>query len=118
MENDVVKIDHDLLITLVETVKNNHTAVLDKIADVKDDVADIKEGVNLRIADHEVRIKELEKIRDELQPYMLADLIKKNNQWINDFRLTWKITLGIASSVAATVGFIIGIIIEVLRFFK
>lgn len=110
--------DHDILITLVETVKNNHAAILDKISGVKDDVAEIKEGVNLRIANHEIRIKELEKLRDELQPHVLVDLIRKNNQWINDFKLTWKVTLGISSSIAAIVGFIIATVIEVLRLFK
>lgn len=118
MENDVIKSDHDILITLVESVKNNHATILDKIADVKDDVNEIKQGVNLRIADHELRIKALEKLRDELQPHILAETIDKNNQWINDFKLTWKVTLGIASSVAAVVGFVIATIIEVLRLFK
>ncbi len=118
MENDIAKTDHDILITLVESVKNNHATILDKIADIKEDVAEIKAGINLRIADHEIRIKALEKMRDELRPHTMAEIIEKNNQWINDFRLTWKITLGIASAVAAIVGFVIATVIEVLRLFK
>lgn len=109
--------DHDILITLVESTKNNHTTVMDKISDVKADVIDLKNAINLKIADHEIRIKELEKLRDELQPHSLVETLKKNDKWINDFKLTWKVTIGIASGIATVIGFLLATIAQVLQLF-
>lgn len=109
--------DHDILITLVETVKNNHITVMDKIGDVKADVAELKDVVNLRIVDHEIRIKALEKLRDEVQPETVLEIIRRNDKWINDFKLTWKVTLGIASTIAAIIGFILATAVEIFKIF-
>lgn len=109
--------DHDILITLVESVKNNHTTVMDKIGDVKADVAELKDVVNLRIVDHEIRIKALEKLRDEVQPETVLEIIRRNDKWINDFKLTWKVTLGIASTIAAIIGFILATVVEIFKIF-
>lgn len=118
MENtDLPKIDHDILITLVETVKNNHTALLDKIAGVKEDVSDIKETVNLRIADHELRIKALEKLRDEVQPQSVLEIVKKNDKWINDFKITWKTVLVITAGASAVITFLLTTLIHINNLF-
>lgn len=109
--------DHDILITLVESTKNNHATLLDKMSDVKADVMDLKSMVNLKIADHEIRIKELEKLRDELQPHTLVEILRKNDKWINDFKLTWKVTLGIASGIATVIGFILATVAQVFKLF-
>lgn len=114
---DNQKIDHDILITLVETVKNNQTALLDKIAGVKEDVSEIKEGVNLRIADHEARIKSLEKLRDEVQPETTLQIVKRNDKWINDFRITWKTILLITAVASAIITFILTTFINVNSLF-
>lgn len=118
MENkDLPKIDHDILITLVETVKNNHAALLDKIAGVKEDVSEIKEGVNLKLADHEVRIKALEKLRDEVQPETTLEIIKRNDKWINEFKITWKTVLVITAAASAIITFILTTLIHINNLF-
>ena len=90
---------------------------MDKIGDVKADVAELKDVVNLRIVDHEIRIKALEKLRDEVQPETVLEIIRRNDKWINDFKLTWKVTLGIASTIAAIIGFILATVVEIFKIF-
>lgn len=61
-----------MLITLVETVRNNHITMLDKVEQVQKDVIDVKTGSNYTLSEHEQRIRSLEKTRDEVNPAEVA----------------------------------------------
>ena len=69
--------DHDLLITLVETVKNNHQMVLGKFDDVKTDIMDIRTGSTYTLNDHEKRLRSLEKTSDEVNPVEFANMARE-----------------------------------------
>lgn len=109
--------DHDILITLVETVKNNHMALLDKISGVKADVGEIKDNVNVQIANHEMRIKAIEEVHNKINAE--AELKKLNEvyQWMHDFRITWKFILGVSIAVSSIVSFFLGTILDVFKLF-
>lgn len=117
--------DHDILITLVETVKNNHTNVMEKIEGVKNDVRitretdlkEIKDGTQVRLAEHDVRIRTLEKLANDYKPEPLAGMIKAHEQWIHDFRLTWKFVLGVSIAISTIIGFVLGTVSDVITLF-
>jgi hypothetical protein len=77
--------DHDLLIRLDV-----------KLQRVSDNIQDLKEGISLRLSSVEKQV---------------AD----NTQWIHDFKLTWKVLIGIASTCGAAVGFVISMIVQFLK---
>lgn len=109
--------DHDILITLVETVKNNHMALLDKISGVKADVAEIKDNVNVQIANHEVRIKAIEDVHNKISPDVELKKLNEVYQWMHDFRITWKFILGVSIAVSSIVSFFLGTILDVFKLF-
>lgn len=115
--HDFNKTDHDILITLVENVKNNHTTILDKIDGVKNDVSEIKENVSMKIADHEIRIRSLEKLRDEIKPESMVEILLKNEKWISEYKITWKLMLTVASIIAGVVGFLLSTLADYLKLF-
>lgn len=97
--------DHDILITLVETVKNNQTALLDKISGVKADVAEIKNNVNVQIANHELRIKSIEDLHTRVNPEVELKKLNEVYQWSHDFRITWKFILGVSVALSSIISF-------------
>lgn len=109
--------DHDILITLVETVKNNHVAMLDKISQLKQDISEIKDNVNLQITNHELRIKAIEEVHNKVNTE--AELKKLNEvyNWSHDFRITWKFILGVAIGVSSIISFFLGTILDVFKLF-
>lgn len=109
--------DHDILITLVETVKNNHVAMLDKIAQLKQDVSEIKDNVNLQITNHELRIKALEEVHNKVNPEVELKKLNDVYQWSHDFRITWKFILGVAIAVSSIISFFLGTILDVFQLF-
>lgn len=109
--------DHDILITLVETVKNNHAALLDKISGVKADVGEIKDNVNVQIANHELRIKSIENIHNRVNPEVELKKLNEVYQWSHDFRITWKFILGVSLAVSSVVSFFLGTILDVFKLF-
>lgn len=109
--------DHDILITLVETVKNNHAAVLDKISGVKSDVGEIKDNVNIQIANHELRIKSMEDLHNRVNPEVELKKLNEVYQWSHDFRITWKFVLGVSLAVSSVVSFFLGTILDVFKLF-
>lgn len=94
-------LDHDTLIRL-ET----------KVDSVLESVKEIKDGTAAQLANHEQRINDMEKLRDELNPKELVTQIKSNAQWIHDFKLTWKIILAISASIGGIVGFIVNLVLK------
>jgi hypothetical protein len=109
--------DHDILITLVETVKNNHTALLDKISGVKSDVGEIKDNVNIQIANHELRLKSIEELHTRVNPEVELKKLNEVYQWSHDFRITWKFILGVAITVSSIISFVLGTILDVFKLF-
>jgi hypothetical protein len=97
---DAPVLDHDILITLVETVKSNQAAVLDKINDVKDKVQEVNDGISTKVNDHEVRLKSIEEIIQLVQPKksfaQLQDLItwKSQSDYKSKFIITGALLLG------------------------
>lgn len=98
--------DHDLLITLNT-----------KFDGLTQDIKQNTDGLVAKIADHEVRIKGMEKLRDELQPEKLAAQVAVNTQWIHDYKLTYRIIVGIAAGVGGMVGFILAFLTQINNLF-
>lgn len=98
--------DHDLLITLNT-----------KFDGLTQDIKQNTDGLVAKIADHEVRIKAAEKLHDELQPLKTAEQVKINTQWIHDFKLTYRIVVGIAAAVGGMVGFILALLTQINNLF-
>lgn len=109
--------DHDILITLVETVKNNHTALLDKISGVKSDVGEIKDNVNIQIANHEIRIKAIEDVHNKINAEVELKRLDDVYQWMHDFRITWKFILGASITISSIISFFLGTILDVFKLF-
>ena len=107
--------DHDILITLVETVKNNHVALLDKISGVKADVGEIKDNVNIQIANHELRIKVIEELHNKIKAESELKKLNEVYQWSHDFRITWKFILGVSLAVSSIISFFLGTILDVFK---
>jgi len=115
LKQDLLKSDHDILITLVETVNNNHKNISDKILDVKADIGSIRDGISAQISNHEIRIKMLEELTVKIR---LEDQVKRLDEvydWMKGFRLTWKFVIGTSITVSSIIGFILGTIIQVLH---
>lgn len=89
--------DHDLLIRL-DT----------KVDQLTKDVKSMGDGVTLRVSNIEMRINDLEKLRDEIQPETLAVVVRDNAEWIKGFKNTWKLLLAVFSTISLIVGAILG----------
>lgn len=110
--------DHDILITLVETVKNNHRNTSDKLEDVKNKIDEVKNGSNVQLANHEARISAMEALRDKVNPEQLGEVVKTHDKWINEFAITWKTSIRMAVATSSIISFILGTITALLVLFK
>lgn len=99
--------DHDILITLVETVKNNNLTVLEKIDDVKQKVQEVNDGISMKVNDHDTRLKNIEKIVQLSTPEESMKKLNELWQWKTNFQFTWKFIITIAAGVGGLVGSII-----------
>lgn len=99
--------DHDILITLVETVKNNNLTVLEKIDDVKQKVQEVNDGISMKVNDHDTRLKNIEKIVQLSTPEESMKKLNELWQWKTKFQFTWKFIITTAAGVGGLVGFII-----------
>lgn len=99
--------DHDLLIRVDQKVDNLIDS-MDKLSD----------GMTKELADHELRINAIEKVHEELNPTEIAKTVQKNSQWINDFKITWKVLLFISSAISSIIGFILAVITIGFRFMQ
>lgn len=106
--------DHDILITLVETVKNNHSTVLDKISDVKSKVQEVNDGISTRVADHDLRIRTIEKLLETTAPVESLAELKKVVQWKKEFQFTWKVIVAVAAITGGIVGFLLSTVGDLL----
>lgn len=99
--------DHDLLIRLESKVDS-------LIVDVKD----MKDGISQRLADHDTRLRAMEKIMEDVNPNLRVKQHDELWQWRHDFQLTWKIVIGIAAFIGSLVSFIIYLIFNILKLFR
>lgn len=115
--------DHDVLITLVETVKNQHTALLGKIEDVRNNVRQIrdvelrelKDGIHVKVADHEARIRTIEAEHERVNPEKAVELLQIHDKWITEFKITWKTILVIVGAGSSAVTFILSFVIQLSK---
>lgn len=114
-DKNTTQSDHDILITLVATVDNNHKSMVEKMTDLKTDVVEIKDGSNREIAELKGRVVALEKITADVNLVKLAQLAKEDHDWLHDFRINWKYVVGTVSFVSGVFG--AGIVL-LLNFFK
>lgn len=110
--------DHDILITLVETVKNNHKTTLEKMDGIKVQVTDIKDGIHVQLSEHEQRIKDVEKLCNEISNINVLDQVRDNTSWINQYKTTYKTIIGLSIFLSSAVSFILGIVASLLQLFK
>ena len=91
--------DHDTLVRL-ET----------KLDQLTVDVKDLKDGTNVRIANLEKRMDDMETIRDRYNPKSLVPMIQAHEQWIHDYKLTQKLLLIAAGAAGGVIAFLINFI--------
>lgn len=99
--------DHDLLIRL-DT----------RFDELTNQIKLNNDGIISKITDHEGRLRSMETVRDDFDPEKMKEIILANNQWIHDFRLTWKTILGIGVAVGSAVGATVSSIINIQNVFK
>lgn len=112
------KSDHDLLITLVETVKNNNDNLLNKVQEVKEKVQEVNDGINFKVTDHENRIKTIEKLIQTVGPEEALKKLNEVFEWKKSFQTIWKFVITIASIVGAIIGFLLATISGLLGLFR
>lgn len=118
--------DHDILITLTESVRQQHQNISEKIDGLKQNIKDIKDvdlkelknGMHERIVVLEMKVASMEKLRDETNYSEIVKTVRANNDWIASFKVSWKTTLFIVSSATAVVTFILTLIIQLTNFIK
>ncbi len=110
MEKAIPQNDHDLLVSMVATTSLNQAQVIEKINDLKSDIASIKDGVSVQIENHNLRIRAIEKIHDELNPEKISKLVYEHENFISDYKSTHKERNIIISGVIAVLGFMISIL--------
>lgn len=93
--------DHDTLIR-VET----------KMDQLVSDVKELKDGLTFRVSQIEMRVADLEKLRDEIQPKTAMMKLEEVYQWKHDFKLTWKVILGIVSVTSSIAGAVVSLVLR------
>jgi hypothetical protein len=106
--------DHDILITLVATVRNNNVTVLEKIEDVKQKVQEVNDGVNAKVNDHELRIKALEHLVQLTNPEEAIKQLQDVVDWKKKFQLIWWLIVGLSLML----GFILSQVSTSLKMFN
>lgn len=112
--------DHDVLITLVETVKQQHLQVMSRIEGIKNnvqslkdvDLKELKDGVHQRVSVLEEKVLKIEQFHDQINAPQIAVVTRDNEKWINNFKISWKTTLFIVGSSASVVTFILTFMLQ------
>ena len=107
INNKIQRTDHDTLIRLEA-----------KVDQIGVEIKELKDGLNVKVADLDNRVKLMEKLRDELSPIESHQRINELWQWKHDFSLTWKVIITIASVVGGVVGFILSVVTNIMGIFK
>ena len=98
--------DHDTLLRLEVKVDA-------LIADVKE----LKDGTNLQLTEHELRIRIIEKVHEEINPLQVVQEFKEVQLKIRDFQTIWKFVVTIAGAVGGIIGFILSVVADSLHLF-
>lgn len=101
-----VTTDHDLLIRLDAKVDG---LVLT--------VNEMKDGTAKQLAEHEVRIKAIELINDQLNLRQMNSDVDSNKQWIHDFSFRWKVILAFCFTMGGAFMWMINNIKNIINFF-
>src|SRR3990167_6603461 len=88
--------DHDTLIRL-ET----------KVDQIVHDIKELKDGVNVKISNLEIRVRSLEKIVSESEPVENIKKLDELYKWMIESRISIRLVIAIASILGAIVSFII-----------
>lgn len=110
----------DSLLTFDKMQRTDHDTLIRVEAKVDALIADVKEmkdGTNLKLIDHEGRLKSLEKIVDETNPEVRVKQVDELVQWKHDFSLTYKVIITIASVIGAMVGFVASLLLDIFKIF-
>ena len=104
--------DHDTLIELKTIVKGF-------LEQYKTDMKELKDGIKLRVDDHEMRIKTIEDdivamggSKTAWERFILVE------KWVNEFQLRWKTIVLVATTIGSVVTVVLGIIGKVLGLIK
>ena len=99
--------DHDVLITLVETNKQQFLQIMDKIDNVKGEITGLKNGWAKDLAAMDVRIATIEQLHSDLQPRDLAKKVTQNSEWINTFKISYKALIGAIVAASSVITFLL-----------
>ena len=112
MDKNVFQTDHDILVTLVEAVKQNHNSVMTRIDSVKGDVKEIKDGTAAKLLELDMRIKVQEDLHLRLQPEKLAEQVHANTQWIHDFKISYRAIIGFSMAISSIITFLLSLLLK------
>lgn len=112
MDKTVFQTDHDILVTLVEAVKQNHNSVMTRIDSVKGDVKEIKDGTAAKLLELDMRIKAQEDQNLRLQPEKIADQVHLNSQWIHDFKISYRAIIGFSMAISSVITFLLSLLFK------
>ena len=99
--------DRDLLIRLDS-----------KVDRIVGDIKELKDGTTARIITLEQQMNLMEKIRTEYDPTKIVPLIYEHEQWIREYKLTYKIIVGVAAIIGAIVSFALKVVFDIIRITK
>jgi hypothetical protein len=99
--------DHDILITLVETNRQQFIIMTGKMDDIKVSMRELKNNTQEDVRKLDVRIAQVEELHNELQLRELAKQVKENSQWINNFKISYRIILIVAAAAGSLITFLL-----------
>lgn len=82
--------DHDLIVSMVATNKLSQSTVLERIADVKTDIAELKGNFTSQIGIFDSRIRTLESLAISSNPAENLKKLEAHDEFINDYKSTHK----------------------------
>lgn len=101
--------DHDLLIRLDQ-----------KMNQLSEDMKGMKDGLSSRVAILESKAIAYDQLLVEYPPAKNVEQLRTNTKWIDDFKLTWRIILGMSIGVSSVITFILmalGQVFHIVGFF-
>lgn len=81
------------------------------------DVKEVKDGTTIKLADHETRIRTIEKTHEEINPIQVTKDFKDVQQQVHDFQTIWKFAITVAGTIGGIIGFILSVAVDSLHLF-
>ena len=94
------------------------TKTISKVDKIVGDIKELKDGTTARIITLEQQMNLMEKIRTEYDPTKIVPLIYEHEQWIREYKLTYKIIVGVAAIIGAIVSFALKVVFDIIRITK